>query len=425
MFNNYAMYDYEITESAEQAASGELKLSLPDLEFLLGRTVDLSNSQKLKDELIFGVFRKLLAAVDCDDDDEFEHIFDAVSRIQRSNIDDTLFALDILAENNISFTENRYYGGDRTTLRDWLLESVFSLGLLERMKRLGLDLNEALTDGKTPAYIIAEREFSEKCPWTDRDIEEELAGAVSFFSMESMEKLTAEGTSAVHAAVKNNHFKMLEAMIKAGINVNLTEDQPCVTGTTLLHKACRYGGIEAVRLLIEAGADDTLLDGNEESPAHAVLLCNYLTGSKSLGTEERTELLRELRNVDRTGKYGRTPMMAALDCDDYDIGNKLAPVFIEKGADVNHADNFGYTPLMLGGGMGTVKALVSAGADVNARNREGNTPLHFALERGGSQEAAYLIKKGADFNAANDEGVTPMQLVVEKGFEELLLLMGL
>lgn len=425
MFNNYAMYDYEIIESAGQVASGELELSLSDLDFLLRRTVDLSLKEKLEGELVFGVFGKLLEAVDCDDDDEVEYVFDAVVRVLNSKTDDPLMALDILAESNISFTEKRYYGGDRTVLRDWLLERAFGAGLLERMSKLGVDLNVALIDGKTPAYILADMEFTKKSAWADSDIEEELAKAVSLFRVSSMEELTAAGTSAAHLAVKNGHYKMLEAMIKAGINVNLTEDSPRIAGTTLLHTACSYGSIESVNLLIEAGADDTLLDENEETPAHKVTCYNYISNSKDLTIEKRIGLLRALKNADCGGKDGRTPLMAALDCDDYAIRNQLAPVFIEKGADVNRADNSGYTPLMLGPDIGVIKELVKAGADVNARNKDGDSPLHFALERGDSQTAAYLIKKGADFGVADDNGVTPMQLAVEKGLEELLPLMGL
>lgn len=425
MFNNYAMEDSEIIESAAQVASGELELLLSDLDFLLGRTVDLSLKEKLEVELVFGVFGKLLEAVDCDDDEEMEYVFDAALRVLNSKTDDPLRALDILAESNISFTEKRYYGGDRTVLRDWLLERAFGAGLLERMSKLGVDLNGALIDGRTPAYILADREFTEKSVWADSDIEEELAKAVSFFSVSSMEELTAAGTSAAHLAVKNDHYKMLEAMIKAGINVNLTEDSPRIAGTTLLHTACRYGSIESVKLLIGAGADDTLLDENEETPAHKVLFHNYISGSKAIEIEERIGLLGALKNTDCAGKDGRTPLMAALDCDDYAIRNQLAPVFIEKGADVNRADNSGYTPLMLGADMSVIKALVKAGADVNARNKDGDSPLHFTLERGDSQTAAYLIKKGADFGVADDNGVTPMQLAVEKGLEELLPLMGL
>ena len=129
--------------------------------------------------------------------------------------------------------------------------------------------------------------------------------------------------------------------------------------------------------------------------------------------------------MDVPGKYGRTPLMAALADKDYGISHDLAPVFLEKGADVNRSDDFGDTPLLLGSGMDLLKMLVKAGADVNARNREGNTPLHKALMRGSSQEAYYLIKKGADTSVANEEQVTPVQLAVEKGLEELFPLMGL
>ncbi len=425
MFNNYAMYDNEIIESAQQVASGELELSQEDLEFLLNRTVDLSNSQKLEDELVFGVFRKLLSAADMDDDEKAERVLDAANRSQDSDIDDPLKAFDILAENGADVTEKRFYSEDMTTLRDWLLEWSFSVGLVERLMRLGVDMNEPVIKGKTPAYIVANRDFKPKGRWDNTDMEEEFAKAVSYFDKESMEALTADGTSAAHRAVKNNHYQMLEVMIKAGINVNLTEDQPKIVGSTLLHTACEYGSVECVKLLIDAGADDTMLDAKEETPAHRALFHDYITGSKKLDIETRAELLRALRNVDSVGKYGLTPMTMALNCRDYAISHDLVPVFIEKGADVNHADNLGYTPLMLGSGMETLKALVKAGADVNARNRDGNTPLHFALDRNSSQEAAYLIKKGADFNVANNDGVTPMQIAAEKGLDELFPFMGL
>ena len=261
-----------------------------------------------------------------DDDDEAERVFDAAKRIQNSDIDDPLKAFDILAENGVNFTEKRFYCGDMTTLRDWLLEWSFSVGLVERLLRLGVDMNEPVIKGKTPAYIVAKRDFKPKGRWDNTDMEEEFAKAVSYFDMESMEALTDEGTSAAHRAVRNNHYQMLEVMIKAGINVNLAEDQPKIVGSTLLHTACEYGSVECVKLLIEAGADDTLLDAKEETPAHRALFHDYITGSKKLDTETRTELLRALKNVDAVGKYGMTPMMMALSC--RAISRDLVPVFI-------------------------------------------------------------------------------------------------
>lgn len=425
MFDNQGMYDEDIVESAEQVSTGELVLSLDDLEFLLNRTVDVSLRQKLEDKLIFGVFRKMLSTADLDDDNEMEIILDAALRIQKADISDPLYALNLFAESGINFTEQVYYSGSRTILRDWLLEWECGVKIVERMSSLGVDINTPLIKGRTPAFIVADREFQRKKPFTDIEPEEEMAKVAACFSKESMEALNEQGISAAHAAAKNNHIQMLNAMIKAGINVNLTGDSPKAAGMTLLHMACKYGNPEIVKLLIEAGADDTILDVQEESPAHTVLFHDYVTGSKKLVTDDRIALLKELKNVDVPGKNGRTPLMAALADKDYGISHDLAPVFLEKGADVNRSDDFGDTPLLLGSGMDLLKMLVKAGADVNARNREGNTPLHKALMRGSSQEAYYLIKKGADTSVANEEQVTPVQLAVEKGLEELFPLMGL
>lgn len=425
MFDNHGMYDEEIEESAEQVATGELVLNMDDLEYLLNQTVDLSHRQKLEDRLVFGILEKMLSTADLDDENEMERIFDATLRIQKGDIEDPLHALDILAESGISFTEQRYYSGSLTTLRDWLLGWKTDTKLVEKMEQMGIDLNIPVIKGRTPAFIVANKEYHKKSAFDNIDQEEELAKVMAYFSKESMEALDDKGTSAAHNAAKNNHSKMMEVMLQTGIDVNLTEDSPQIAGTTLLHTACKYGNPEIVKLLVEAGADDTMLNAKEESPAHIVLFHDYITGSKKLETDDRIALLRELKHVDVPGKYGVTSMMAALDCQDYGISHYLAPVFIEKGADVNHTDDFGNTPLLLGRGMDILKVLVEAGADVNARNQDGDTPLHKALMRRSSQEAQYLIKKGANVNVANEEQVTPVQLAVENGLEELLPLMGL
>ncbi|MDE7299185.1 MAG: ankyrin repeat domain-containing protein [Lachnospiraceae bacterium] len=381
--------------------------------------VDLSRRQKVDEKLIPGIFKAMISQADSDDDREMMCIVEAIERIQLSAVEEPERAFDIAVESGISFTELRYYHGHPTNFRDHILEKPFQIKLVDRMSRLGIDLNEPLIEGQTPVCTAAsQRRLNEQC-------EADLAGAIAYFSRESMEARNVQGTSAVHEAVRNNHYKMLQAMIGAGIDVNLTEDRPKTAGFTLLHKACRYGYPDIVRLLLDAGADDTMLDAEEESPAHIVLFHNYVTGSKRLGTEERIELVRALKHIDVPGKNGRTPLMAALSCGDYNIARALAPVFIEKGADVNHRDNFGNTPLLLDGDIDVVKALVKAGADVNARNSEGDTPLHRALETGSRQIAVYLIKKGADIHAVDKAQITPVQLAAEKGFDELLPLMGL
>lgn len=423
MFNNYGMEDHEILESAEEVCNGKLILSLEDLSFLLNRTIDLTFHQKVEDRLILGILREQISAADLDDDDEAEVIFEAIVRIQRGKMDEPAQALDIAAESGISFTETRYFNETAENLRDYLLSKTFSAEIVKRMIRLGIDINQPLLNGCTPAYIAADRAFQPKSSWEEKGQEEELAKAAAFFSRESMEALNAHGTSAVHRAIRNHHVKMLQVMTAAGIDVNLSEDYPAVTGFSLLHTACLYGYPEIVSILTEAGADDTRLSGKEESPAHTALFCHYVTGSKRLTIEERAALIKALKHIDVPGKDGRTPMMTALTSSDYDIRRNLPPVFLEKGADVNHRDNDGNTPLILGGDIDMVKALVEAGADVNARNSNGDTPLHRALEEGRIREAKYLLRKGADYNVPNNSQVTPIQIAVEKGMDEVLQLM--
>jgi ankyrin repeat protein len=101
--------------------------------------------------------------------------------------------------------------------------------------------------------------------------------------------------------------------------------------------------------------------------------------------------------------------------------DKLAMTLLEKGANPNVRDSYGYTPLyiaVLQGQDDLVKLLLEKGADASPKGYLGYTPLHGAVRRyyRGANDtpcndpaiAKMLIKHGADLNAKNSSGFTPL-----------------
>lgn len=421
-------------ENKRKVLAGELDLSVmelwPVIYCMLFAIHDPRDDKALIEECL-ALLKILLQKVDEDDDEEVDILFEALYNLLYYA--PTEEVLDLVAEAGISFTELRYRRGELTTIRDFLLTKRFSLTLAEKMAQLGVDLNEAIVKDRTPAFLLV---HSRSSSWrykgarrTDESDEQDEAYArmvEKYFSVESMEALSADGSSAAHWTVRRYACATLAAMLKKGVNVNLTEDEPAEAGTTLLHVACEYGAPDMVQLLMEAGADDTLKNVKEETAAHiAVSRKNFAI---KISNEVRADMIRALDHVDIPGKDDRTPLMLAQD---YDLhaSSTLTPVFVEKGADINRADSAGNTALLLHLRWccfkDVVKAMVNAGYDVNARNKEGDTALHLAVKNRSGEMARYLIKKGADYNIANEKQVTPLQMAVELGLDEVLPLMGL
>ena len=57
-----------------------------------------------------------------------------------------------------------------------------------------------------------------------------------------------------------------------------------------------------------------------------------------------------------------------------------------------------------------MKVLVEKGANVNAANDAGMTPMHYAVQRGADRIIEYLASKGARFDIKNKQGRTPADL---------------
>ncbi|HIE53972.1 MAG TPA: ankyrin repeat domain-containing protein, partial [Chromatiaceae bacterium] len=130
----------------------------------------------------------------------------------------------------------------------------------------------------------------------------------------------------------------------------------------------------------------------------SVLGCLLLGILLSLGpiavlAADKAELGRELR------------LAAAID--DVETMEKL----LDQGADVNAANKYGKTALMMAaenGNLAAVSLLLARGADVNRKTVADCTALTLAAENGEPEVTALLIERGADLEARTRAGTTPL-----------------
>ena len=154
--------------------------------------------------------------------------------------------------------------------------------------------------------------------------------------------------------------------------------------------AARSGALDAVRVLLQQGADANAAHGDGMSALH---------WAAERGDAEMVDALvhagAAVDAVTRIGHY--TPLHVASTGGHASVIEGLA----EAGADVSAAaSTTGVTPLHLAAAAGSadaVTALLDRGADVDARERAwGQTPLMFAAARDRVEAIRVLLERGAD-----------------------------
>jgi ankyrin repeat protein len=138
---------------------------------------------------------------------------------------------------------------------------------------------------------------------------------------------------------------------------------------------------------------------------------NILREASSRGDTEIVALLLDHGANLKALSDGMTPLHDAAEGG----RDEVVKLLLSKGAAVNARRYDGATPLMSAADREhktTVEILLAAGADINAVDDKGNTPLHWAVARENKEVVEILLAHGADLKSKNKEGQTPMQYAV-------------
>ena len=253
-----------------------------------------------------------------------------------------------------------------------------------------VDVNIAQGDGLTALHWAAYRN--------------DLEMAKMLIAADASPKATTriEGLTPLAIACTNGNAAMIEALVKAGSDVNLAGGI-----WTPLMLASASGSAEAVKVLLDHGADVNAKEVSHNQTAvmfaagrnrDAVIRLLAAHGADLNATTNTMALARV--SVDANGN----PLTAGA----AGLGNNGAP----------HAGTIGgMTALHFAardGQKDAVRALVEAGADVNKVDPgDKSTPLVIAITNGHYDVAKYLADHGADPNLATLDGLAALYATID------------
>ena len=206
----------------------------------------------------------------------------------------------------------------------------------------------------------------------------------------------------MHLAAARNDCAILALFIQHEIEVDYEARGQNATCDTPLSTAAANGSTDAIRLLLDAGANIHATNRYGNTPLMAAA-CEHHTDAVKV-------LLAAGANAnDRNQETGpcETALTMACSSGTHDIV-PLLEALIDGGAEIDPQAIFGWTPLVLAimwHPPDVMAYLLARGADPNFQPQPHvYSPLGFALQRGLDQIVRSLLEAGADVNAAFDDG---------------------
>ncbi|PPS22630.1 ankyrin repeat domain-containing protein, partial [Brachyspira murdochii] len=231
--------------------------------------------------------------------------------------------------------------------------------------------------------------------------------------------------SPLKVAAENGYIEMAKFLIDEGANLNSSDD----------YMLYAYNNYDITKLLVDNDVFNLNTNTTREEAIKLVKNGKYYEIEKLLSSEDSNNIdgYDELMNAVSKGDMKALEKLIKDDTDlnkQYDnitpLGlaaarndKEMVKFLVEKGADINLEDGYGYTPLiraMKYSNIALVKDIIDLKPDLNAIcSATGDTPLTYLVREVwfGSDACYYMIKNGADINKKNKEGNTPLIVAVE------------
>jgi len=264
----------------------------------------------------------------------------------------------------------------------WLVLVAVTVGLgADTQSTLARALNSACIDGKT------------------KDIEKLLAQGADPNQASDVFQLSP---LPLHEAIGHHHLEAVKILIRAGARLNGTQPSALVTAIRENYPPVEEKArLEMIDLLLSRGAD---LHANDDEATH-------VAGRETLG------VLKHL--IKAGGKPSFLTLASAVDRENLENLNYL----VDAGIDPKSRDNEGATLLhraveanswSFGGKPGQPEKmwarLLELGISVDATDKAGNSALHLAARIYFLKMATWLIDHHGSADIENLQGITPMAL---------------
>ena len=208
-------------------------------------------------------------------------------------------------------------------------------------------------------------------------------------------------TVLMYAVYEKCSKQVLQAIIDHDADVNATDKDNC----TALVFACDKRHVDAIHVLLQAGADPNTSDDKACTCLMHVVLSDY-------SEEVLKVIIDHGADVNATDKDNHTALMFTCI-----MGHAYSiHVLLKAGADVNIAEKDGHTSLMCAVrsdcSKEVLQAIIDHGAIVNAVCKHNETALMRACYERREAAIHVLLKTGADTNIVKENGETCLRCAV-------------